>query len=89
MSSSKLDKLCEEYRQNKLMIAELEEINAAIRDSIIAAMGSEEVVYTAGAKCSYKEVKSQKFDSGALKREDPDMYKRYVKEVSYKRFSIV
>lgn len=39
-------------------------------------------------KVTYKDVQSIKFDSSILKKEQPEVYNKYNKIVSYKRFIV-
>lgn len=83
------ERLCDEYRENKRMIEELDAEQDALKDQILAIMDGQDS-YTAGAaKATYKEVKSQRFDSAGFKRVYPDLYSKYSRESVYKRFTVV
>lgn len=47
-----------------------------------------EVGIIAGKKVIWKSYKRLRFDLKALKREEPEIYKRYLKETSYRKFEI-
>lgn len=83
------EKLCNEYRENKRLIEELEAMNDNIKGDIIALMRGREIVIEGSTKALYKTVTSSKLDSKALKEEHPDIAQAYTKETSYKRFTIV
>lgn len=82
------EKLCNEYRENKRLIEELEAMNDSIKSDIIAIMGDRETVTEGSTKAMLKTVTSSRIDSKALKREHPDIAQAYTKETSYKRFTI-
>lgn len=83
------EKLCNEYRENKRLIEELEAMNDGIKSDIIAIMGDREIVIEGSTKAMLKMVTSSKLDSKALKAELPDIAQAYTRETSYKRFTIV
>ena len=83
------EKLCNEYRENKRLIEELEAMNDNIKGDIIAIMGDRETVIEGSTKALYKTVTASKLDSKALKEEHPDIAQAYTTETSYKRFTIV
>ena len=82
------EKLCNEYRENKRLIEELEAMNDNIKGDIIAIMGDRETVIEGSTKVIYKTVTSSKLDSKALKEEHPDIAEAYTKETQYKRFTV-
>ena len=82
------EKLCTEYRENKLLIEELEAMNESLKSDIIALMGDRETVIEGGTKASYKSITTARLDSKALKEDHPDIAQAYTKETSYKRFTV-
>ena len=82
------EKLCNEYRENKRLIEELEAMNESIKGYIIALMGGRETVIEGSTKAMYKSVTAVKMDSKALKADHPDIVAAYTTETSYKRFTI-
>ena len=84
----KFEKLCNEYRENKRLVEELEAMNESIKSDIIALMGDKETVIEGSAKVIYKTVTSSRLDGNALKESYPDIVAAYTKETSYKRFTI-
>ena len=85
---SKFESLCNEYRENKRFIEELEAMNDSIKADIIALMGDRETVIEGSTKAMFKTVTSSKLDSKALKEEHPDIAAAYTKQTSYKRFTV-
>ena len=86
---TRFETLCNEYRENKRLIEELEAMNDNIKGDIIAIMGEREAVIEGSTKALYKTVTSSKLDSKALKESYPDIVNAYTRETQYKRFTIV
>ena len=86
---SKFEKLCNEYRENKRLIEELEAMNDIIKGDIIAIMGDREKVAEGATKAILKTVTSSRLDAKALKAERPDIVDAYSTETSYKRFTVL
>ena len=83
-------------RFNKLdaINAQIEQLQAqadAIRDEIKQDMDAQGVdqIEAAGRVVRWKEIISNRFDSKAFKKADPEMYLAYCKESKSKRFTIV
>ena len=85
---SKFESLCNEYRENKRLIEELEAMNDSIKADIIAIMGDRETVTEGATKAMLKTVTSSRIDSKALKQEHPDIATAYTTETIYKRFTV-
>ena len=81
--------LCNEYRENKRLIEELEDYNDTIRAQILELMGDNDTMIQGAAKATYKTVVSDRFNSKLFKEERPDMYKAYCSEMTTKRFTVV
>ena len=88
-NSMNIEKLCNEYRENKRMIEELEAINEQLKADIVAAMGDNEIMIAGASKISNITVNSTRFDSATFKKKYPDLFTAYSKATAYKRFSIV
>ena len=82
------EKLCNEYRENKRLIEELEAMNDSIKGDIINIMGDRETVIDGSTKAMYKSVTGSRLDSKALKADHPDIVTAYTTETSYKRFTV-
>ena len=85
---TKLEVLCNEYRENKRMIEELTALNDSIKDDIITIMGDNDTVVQGTVKVTYKTVPSTRFDSTSFKKEHNDLYNKYSKVTQYKRFTV-
>ncbi len=85
----KFESLCNEYRENKRLIEELQAMNDSIKLDILAIMGSDEMHVEGAAKATNKTVVSSRFDSTGFKKEYPELFTEYSKETSYKRFCVL
>lgn len=86
---SAFEKLCNEYRENKRLIEELQAMNDSIKSNILAIMGNDEMHVEGAAKATNKTVVSSRFDSSGFKKEYPDLFTEYSRETSYKRFCVL
>ena len=85
----KFEQLCNDYRENKRLIEELEAMNDSIKADILAIMGDRETVTEGAAKATNKSVTSSRFDSSGFKKSHPALFTQYSTETSYKRFTVV
>lgn len=85
---TKFEALCTEYRENKRIIEELQAMNEDLKSSIVEIMGDEETKIEGSTKAIYKTVQSQRLDSATLKKEQLELYQKYLKNTSYKRFTV-
>lgn len=83
------EKLCNEYRENKRLIEELQAMNDSIKSDILAIMGNDEMHVEGAAKATNKTVVSSRFDSSGFKKVYPDLFTEYSRETSYKRFCVL
>lgn len=83
------ESLCNEYRENKRLIEELEAMNDTIKTAILAIMGDKETMTEGASKAIYKTVTSSRLDGKALKEEKPDIFAAYSTPTTYKRFTVV
>ena len=86
---SQFEKLCNDYRENKRLIEELEAMNDSIKADILAIMGDRETVTEGATKATYKLVTSSRFDSSGFKKEYPELFTEYSTPTTYKRFTVV
>ena len=86
---SQFEKLCNEYRENKRLIEELEAMNDSIKADILAIMGDRETVTEGAAKATNKTVSSSRFDSSSFKKVHPKLFTEYSTPTTYKRFTVV
>ena len=85
---SKFEKLCNEYRENKRLIEEIEAMNDSIKSDIIAIMGDRDTVTEGASKATYKSVTSSRTDTAAMRKAYPDIVDQYTSKTSYKRFTV-
>lgn len=85
----KFESLCNEYRENKRLIEELQAMNDTIKTAILAIMGDKETMTEGASKATNKTVTSTRLDGKALKEEKPDIFAAYSTPTTYKRFTVV
>lgn len=85
---STFERLCNEYRENKRLIEELNAMNDAIKSDILSLMGTEERHAEGAAVASYTPIKSARFNSSAFKAAYPDLYQKYTTTTEYRRFTV-
>lgn len=85
---SQFEKLCNDYRENKRLIEELEAMNDSIKADILAIMGDRETVTEGAAKATNKTVSSSRFDSSSFKKVHPELFTEYSTPTTYKRFTV-
>lgn len=84
----RFESLCNEYRENKRMIEELQAMNDSIKLDILAIMGNDETHVEGAAKATNKTVVSSRFDSSGFKKEYPDLFTEYSTPTTYRRFTV-
>lgn len=82
------ESLCNEYRENKRLIEELEAMNENIKNDILAIMGDRETVTEGASKATYKVVTSSRFDSSGFRKMYPDLFTEYSTPTTYRRFTV-
>lgn len=85
----RFESLCNEYRENKRLIEELQTMNDSIKSDILVIMGNDEMHVEGAAKATNKTVVSSRFDSSGFKKVYPDLFTEYSRETSYKRFCVL
>lgn len=85
---TKFEQLCNEYRENKRLIEELEAMNNDLKNRIIELMEGEDTKIEGSTKAVYKIVENYRFNSATFKKEQLPLYQKYLVKSSYKRFSI-
>lgn len=83
------EKLCNEYRENKRLIEELEAANDSLKTDILTLMDGRETVTEGASKATYKAVTSTRFDSTGFKKQYPDLFTQYSRPTIYRRFTVV
>ena len=84
----RFESLCNEYRENKRMIEELQVMNDSIKLDILAIMGNDEMHVEGAAKATNKTVVSSRFDSTGFKKVYPDLFTEYSTPTTYRRFTV-
>lgn len=87
-SKKQLDARIDELNELQAKVNELNSMIESIKDDIKKYMGDKEEVLTENYKVRYTKVVSTRFDSKSLEKYDPEVYKKYLTESSYRRFSI-
>lgn len=82
------ESLCNEYRENKRLIEDLEAMNAAVKAEILEIMGDADTMTAGSAKATNKTVTSYRLDASAIKANYPEIYDSYVKTMTYSRFTV-
>lgn len=85
---SAFEKLCNEYRENKRLIEELEAMNDSIKADILVIMGDRETVTEGASKATYKAIASSRFDSSGFRKVYPDLFTEYSTPTTYRRFTV-
>lgn len=85
---TEFEKLCAEYKENKNMIKELENMNAAIRAAILAEMGNADTMTRGCFTATNKPFTRTDIDKKRLETEKPDIYKAYLKTATFPRFVV-
>lgn len=79
-----------EYREIQMLMAQLEEKAAAIKHSIVEVMEAAETdeLIVDVFKVRYITVVSNRFNTSEFKKTHNDLYTQYLKENTYKRFTV-
>lgn len=88
MSSNEIEAKCRELRQLQALIDEATAEAEAIKDSIKANMGDVDELRAGEYKITWKEVKSSRLDTAALKKALPDVAEQFTKQTTSRRFCI-
>lgn len=72
----------------KGVIAKLKKTRARLEQEIQGEMGNHEIAYIGPSTVKWSNVVSKRFDRKAFEKDYPDLAKDYVKESSFRRFSI-
>jgi len=88
MSINEMEIKCRELRQLQALIEEAQAEAEAIKDSIKAAMGSQEALQAGEYKVTWKPVTSSRLDAAALRKALPDVAERFTKETTVRRFTV-
>ena len=89
MSIKELEAKAQELKELQRMAEELNAEMDAIKDSIRIALGDREEVIAGAFKITNKPITSNRMDTMAIKKELPEIAKRYSKQSTVKRLVIV
>ena len=74
---TEFEKLCAEYKENKNLIKELEEMNDTIKKAILTEMNGADTMTRGAYKASYTPQNRGDIDKPNLKKDHPDIYAAY------------
>lgn len=85
---SDVESLIEQYEQAKEDEKAAAERKAEAENKIKALMGDYETGYWKDRKITWKSLTTNRFDTKRFQKDHPDLYRQYVNETSFRRFSI-
>lgn len=88
MSNTELTAKIKELKSLQAIIDEATAEAESIKDEIKAFMGDTEELRAGDYKVTYKTVTSQRFDSTAFKSAMPDVFSRFTKTTTCRRFTL-
>ncbi len=88
MSSTELEAKVRELRQLQSLIDEAQAEAENIRDALKAHMGEREELRAGEYLVTWKNVKSDRIDTGALKKALPDVAQAFTRETTVRRFCV-
>ena len=88
MSNKEMESKARELRQLQALIEEAQQEAEALKDAIKAAMGDAETVTAGEYKITWKNVTSNRIDTGALKKAMPEIAAAFTKETTVRRFCV-
>ena len=80
--------LCEEYSEITEQIETLSAEKDALSNRLKSLLRDNEVGIAGRFKVSWKSVDSSRFDSTRFKADNPELYGKYIKHSSYRRFGV-
>ena len=88
MSINEIEGKARELRQLQALIEEAQAEAESIKDAIKAAMGPAETIQAGEYKITWKEVKSSRLDTAALRKALPDIAEQFTRENTVRRFTV-
>lgn len=88
MSTSEIERKAQQLKELQILIDEAQAEAEGIRDEIKAVMGDSEELRAGAFKITWRPIVSTRFDSAALKREAPELYGRYTRQQTTRRFCV-
>ena len=88
MSNQVIESKIRELRQLQSLIEEAQAEAEAIKDTLKAFMGDSEELRAGEYKITWKDVKSLRIDTAALKRALPEVAQAFTRETTVRRFCV-
>lgn len=84
----KLESLCKQYKENKILIDVLDKENKDLKKKIIAALDGQSVAYIGCYKVTYTNSVSMRFSQKLLKECDMETFNKYLVATPSNNFRI-
>lgn len=84
----KLESLCKQYKENKILIDVLDKENKDLKKKIIAALDGQSVAYIGCYKVTYTNSVSMRFSQKLLKECDMETFNKYLVATPSSNFRI-
>lgn len=88
MSNQVIESKVRELRQLQSLIEEAQAEAEAIKDTLKAFMGDSEELHAGEYKITWKDVKSLRIDTAALRRALPEVAQAFTRETTVRRFCV-
>lgn len=88
MSMNEIEAKCRELRQLQNLIAEAEQEVEAIKDTLKAHMGDSEELFAGEYMVTWRQVKSSRLDTAALRKALPEVAQAFTKTSVTRRFCV-
>lgn len=88
MSTHEIESKIRELRQLQALIEEAQAEAENIKDTLKAIMGDSETLCAGEYKVTWKNVKSARIDTAALKKALPNVAEAFTKETTVRRFCV-
>ena len=89
MNICEMEKQVKELRQLQALIKEAQAEAEAIKDSLKASMGSLVAVHVGEYHITWKDIKTSRIDTEAIRSAFPDIAREFTRVIITKRFCIV
>jgi len=89
MNICEMEKQVKKLRQLQALIKEAQAEAEAIKDSLKASMGSLEAVQVGEYHITWKDIKTSRIDTEAIRSAFPDIAREFTRVIITKRFCIV
>lgn len=88
LSSKKFESKLQRLDEIKELMSKLDEEKKKIEQEIQVEMGENELALIGDRQIIWKTVNSNRFDSKRFAKDHPELYKKYIKQSSYRRFHV-